>query len=75
MWLLSLLSVGGADYGSVRIGAFMGRTIIKCTASMIMSKSLSNSNGMNADELEDDGLELPKAEALLDYLCNLSPHR
>ncbi|XP_004291219.1 PREDICTED: L-arabinokinase-like [Fragaria vesca subsp. vesca] len=68
-------SVGGADYGSVRIGAFMGRTIIKSTASTIMSKSLSNSNGMNADELEDDGLELPKAEASLDYLCNLSPHR
>ncbi|XP_062025218.1 L-arabinokinase-like [Rosa rugosa] len=68
-------SVGGADYGSVRVGAFMGRTIIKSTASTIMSRSLSNGNGMNLDELEDDGFELPKAEASLDYLCNLSPHR
>ncbi|KAK9946733.1 hypothetical protein M0R45_012180 [Rubus argutus] len=68
-------SVGGADYGSVRIGAFMGRTMIKCTASTIMSRLFSTENGMNPYELEDDSSELPKAEASLDYLCNLSPHR
>lgn len=68
-------SVGGADYGSVRIGAFMGRTMIKSTASTIMSRSFSTENGMNPYELEDDSSELPKAEASLDYLCNLSPHR
>lgn len=68
-------SVGGADYGSVRIGAFMGRKMIKSIASSILSRSLSDTNGFNLDELEDDGIELLKAEASLDYLCNLSPHR
>ncbi|GMN39873.1 hypothetical protein TIFTF001_009098 [Ficus carica] len=68
-------SVGGADYGSVRIGAFMGRKMIKSIASSILSRSLSDANGFNLDELEDDGIELLKAEASLDYLCNLSPHR
>lgn len=75
MALFFLHSVGGADYGSVRIGAFMGRTMIKSTASTIMSRSFSTENGMNPYELEDDSSELPKAEASLDYLCNLSPHR
>ncbi|XP_071722454.1 L-arabinokinase-like [Rutidosis leptorrhynchoides] len=67
-------SVGGADYGSVRIGAFMGRKIIKSTASAILSQSI-NSNGINSDVLEDDGTELLESEASLDYLCNLCPHR
>lgn len=68
-------SVGGADYGSVRIGAFMGRRMIKSTASTMLSGTLSNGNGTNQDELEEDGLELLESEASLDYLCNLSPHR
>lgn len=68
-------SIGGADYGSVRIGAFMGRSIIKYTASTMLSGTLSNGNGTNQDELEEDGLELLENEASLDYLCNLSPHR
>ncbi|KAM7265408.1 hypothetical protein ACFE04_003091 [Oxalis oulophora] len=68
-------SVGGADYGSVRIGAFMGRKIIKSTASAILSNEITNSNGNSSDVLEDDGTELLEAEASLDYLCNLSPHR
>ncbi|KAG8491107.1 hypothetical protein CXB51_014251 [Gossypium anomalum] len=38
-------SVGGADYGSVRIGAFMGRKIIKATASTRLSQSMSTANG------------------------------
>ncbi|EXC32767.1 hypothetical protein L484_019881 [Morus notabilis] len=68
-------SVGGADYGSVRIAAFMGRKMIKSIASSILSRSLPDANGFNLDEFEDDGIELLKAEASLDYLCNLSPHR
>ncbi|XAR57680.1 L-arabinokinase [Bertholletia excelsa] len=67
-------SIGGADYGSVRIGAFMGRKMMKSIASTMMSQSLSIANG-NVDELEDDGIELLQTEASLDYLCNLSPHR
>ncbi|CAK9182379.1 unnamed protein product [Ilex paraguariensis] len=68
-------SVGGADYGSVRIGAFMGRKIIGSTASTMLPQSVSIANGMNPDELEEEGTELLEAEASLDYLCNLSPHR
>lgn len=75
-------SVGGADYGSVRIGAFMGRKMIKSAASSALSRSLSSENGLNSypnglgpDDLEYDGVDLLKDEASLDYLCNLSPHR
>ncbi|XP_051137394.1 L-arabinokinase-like [Andrographis paniculata] len=60
-------SIGGADYGSVRIGAFMGRKVIKSIASALLSQS--------SDDLEEDGVELLENEANLDYLCNLSPHR
>ncbi|XP_065851057.1 L-arabinokinase-like [Euphorbia lathyris] len=68
-------SVGGADYGSVRIGAFMGRTMIKATASAVLSRSSPDINGSILDEFEDDGVELLRDEASLDYLCNLPPHR
>ncbi|GLT67520.1 hypothetical protein SLA2020_398210 [Shorea laevis] len=68
-------SIGGADYGSVRIGAFMGRKMIKSIASNMLSQSLSCANGATSDELEESGIELVEAEASLDYLCNLSPHR
>lgn len=53
----------------------MGRKMIKSIASSILSRSLPDANGFNFDELEDDGIELLKSEASLDYLCNLSPHR
>ncbi|KAL2544492.1 L-arabinokinase [Forsythia ovata] len=52
----------------------MGRKIVKSMASEQLSHSLST-NGMIADELEEDAVELLEAEASLDYLCNLSPHR
>ncbi|KAG1364535.1 Mevalonate/galactokinase [Cocos nucifera] len=74
-------SVGGTDYGSVRIGTFMGRKMIKSAASNLLSQSLASINapqeedGMNLDEFEEHGIELLKAESSLDYLCNLSPHR
>lgn len=66
-------SVGGADYGSVRIGAFMGRKIIKSVASGLLSQS--SVNGVTSDDLDEDAIELLETEASLDYLCNLSPHR
>ncbi|GKV37775.1 hypothetical protein SLEP1_g45765 [Rubroshorea leprosula] len=68
-------SIGGADYGSVRIGAFMGRKMIKSIASNMSSQPLSCANGATSDELEESGIELLEAEASLDYLCNLLPHR
>lgn len=68
-------SVGGADYGSVRIGAFMGRKIVKSTASKMLSGSHSNGDIMNSHDLEDSSSELLEAESNLDYLCNLWPHR
>ncbi|XP_059645204.1 L-arabinokinase isoform X3 [Cornus florida] len=68
-------SVGGADYGSVRVGAFMGRKMIKSIASTMLSRLLSGENGMNPGEMDEDGAELLEKESSLDYLCNLSPHR
>ncbi|KAI9124573.1 hypothetical protein K1719_004495 [Acacia pycnantha] len=66
-------SVGGADYGSVRIGTFMGRKMIKSIASEILAKTLAN--GLNNDEVENEDIELLSKETSLDYLSNLSPHR
>ncbi|KAA8528210.1 hypothetical protein F0562_035539 [Nyssa sinensis] len=68
-------SIGGADYGSVRVGAFMGRKMIKSIASSMLSPTLSAENGESPDESEVGGAELLETEASLDYLCNLSPHR
>ncbi|GJY60806.1 arabinose kinase [Tanacetum coccineum] len=65
---------GGADYESVRIGAFMGRKMFKSLASDISSQSYSNGNGNNLDDLEEYGIELLHDEASVDYLCNLTPH-
>ncbi|KAL0315949.1 UNVERIFIED_CONTAM: L-arabinokinase [Sesamum radiatum] len=72
-------SVGGADYGSVRIGTFMGRKMIKSMASKQLSSAPNHNSmkveGVNNDETDEHGKELIQAEAALDYLCNLSPHR
>ncbi|KAK6126645.1 hypothetical protein DH2020_039609 [Rehmannia glutinosa] len=73
-------SVGGADYGSVRIGTFMGRKMIKSMASEKLQSSVSNRNsqkveGTNNDETDESSVDLLETEAALDYLCNLSPHR
>ncbi|CAN1164112.1 ARA1, partial [Linum perenne] len=67
-------SVGVADYGSVRIGAFMGRKIIKSITYDVLSKSVDYSNGFIHDELEDDGVALFDVESSQDYLCHLTPH-
>lgn len=72
-------SVGGADYGSVRIGTFMGRKIIKSEAAALLSRSLQSATAtpddMSTGDCEEHGIELLKDEASLDYLCHLSPHR
>ncbi|XP_077238581.1 L-arabinokinase-like [Tasmannia lanceolata] len=74
-------SIGGADYGSVRIGAFMGLKMIKSEAAALLSRSVGSvnppqhENGTNSYEFEEHGIELLEAEASLDYLCNVSPHR
>ncbi|PIN05397.1 Galactokinase [Handroanthus impetiginosus] len=73
-------SVGGADYGSVRIGTFMGRKMIKSMASERLNSSTSNHNtqkveGTNNNGTDENGMDLLETEVALDYLCNLSPHR
>ncbi|CAJ2674822.1 unnamed protein product [Trifolium pratense] len=67
-------SVGGADYGSVRIGAFMGMKMIKSKASEELTE-MSAAKGLNSDDVEQDDIELLKQETSLEYLCNLTPHR
>ncbi|GJW58144.1 L-arabinokinase isoform X1 [Tanacetum coccineum] len=59
-------NIGGADYGSVIIGSFMGGKMIKSTASDISSQSYSNGNENNLDELEEYGIEPFHDEASLD---------
>ncbi|CAI0388031.1 unnamed protein product [Linum tenue] len=54
-------SVGGSDYGSVRIGTFMGRKMMK---SMASNKVKEN----NSDEMGRNSTELLEAEASLAYL-------
>ncbi|WMV36999.1 hypothetical protein MTR67_030384 [Solanum verrucosum] len=73
-------SVGGSDYKSVRVGAFMGKKIIKSSASVELCSSLSNIstqqiNRSIPDDADEDGKNLLETEASLDYLCNLSAHR
>uniref|UniRef100_A0A0D6QS92 GHMP kinase N-terminal domain-containing protein n=1 Tax=Araucaria cunninghamii TaxID=56994 RepID=A0A0D6QS92_ARACU len=74
-------SIGGADYGSVRVGTFMGRQIIKSTTltllyqSSTVASSQDCSNGVIHDELDEYDSGLLEKEATLNYLCNLPPHR
>eukprot|EP00850_Spirogloea_muscicola_P015467 SM000118S25610 [mRNA] locus=s118:402012:411493:+ [translate_table: standard] len=66
-------SVGGADYGTVRAGAFMGRKIIQAEAQArrdIASTALART----ASGLLAAGSEYVEEEQL-DYLCNIPPHR
>nr|CAB3471359.1 unnamed protein product [Digitaria exilis] len=67
-------SVGGGDYGSVRVGTYMGRKMIKCAALDLVSESLTSEAPMQSD-YKQNGMGLLKSEAALEYLCNLPPHR
>ncbi|KAM7519059.1 hypothetical protein LguiB_018021 [Lonicera macranthoides] len=47
-----------------------------CEANQLLAMVCqSTANGMNPDELEDNYVEMLEAEASLDYLCNVAPHR
>lgn len=76
MWYngsVRVFSVGGADYGSVRVGAFMGRRIIQRTASKQCEglKALSTA----AEEFEDPEFAMSERDSKEQYLCNIPPHR
>ncbi|CAL5049709.1 unnamed protein product [Urochloa decumbens] len=68
-------SVGGGDYGSVRVGTYMGRKMIKCAASDLVSESLTSEAPVQSDCYKGNGTGLLKSEAALEYLCNVPPHR
>uniref|UniRef100_A0A453NA44 Uncharacterized protein n=1 Tax=Aegilops tauschii subsp. strangulata TaxID=200361 RepID=A0A453NA44_AEGTS len=68
------IGVGGTDYGSVRVGTYMGRKLIKCAASDLISQSFPSTPTQSCDaseEYEKYGVDLLKSEASLQYLCNL----
>lgn len=70
-------SVGGTDYGSVRVGTFMGRTIITSTAEKLASlatqTNVLENGGTTADK--DPSSNLLQDEGQEEYLCNLSTYR
>eukprot|EP00850_Spirogloea_muscicola_P019500 SM000192S04895 [mRNA] locus=s192:52862:62216:+ [translate_table: standard] len=66
-------SVGGADYGTVRAGAFMGRKVIQAEAQARRDVA-STALARTASGLLADGSEYVEEEQL-DYLCNIPPHR
>lgn len=58
----------------------MGRKMIKFMASEQLRSYALNHNpekveGLNNDEENETGMDLLAAEATIDYLCNISPHR
>lgn len=58
----------------------MGRRMIKSEASSLLSDSLGGIESqlvgkMTPDDSEGHGIEILKAEASLDYLCNILTHR
>jgi L-arabinokinase len=59
----------------VRVGTYMGRKMIKCTASDLVSESLTSGSPAQSDCYKENGVGVLKSEAALEYLCNLPPHR
>ncbi|EMS56249.1 L-arabinokinase [Triticum urartu] len=68
-------SVGGGDYGSVRVGTYMGRKMIKCAASDLVSVSSTSDAPAQSDDYKEKGRDVLKSEASMEYLCKLPPHR
>eukprot|EP00271_Cylindrocystis_brebissonii_P005262 TRINITY_DN17215_c0_g1_i1.p1 TRINITY_DN17215_c0_g1~~TRINITY_DN17215_c0_g1_i1.p1 ORF type:complete len:605 (+),score=77.79 TRINITY_DN17215_c0_g1_i1:159-1973(+) len=74
-------SVGGADYGTVRTGAFMGRRIIQSLAEQARAqrapevssalKKTSPAASASASTLTHQSSD----DSLLEHLCRLPPHR
>ncbi|TVU07715.1 hypothetical protein EJB05_41081 [Eragrostis curvula] len=63
------------DYGSVRVGTYMGRKMIKCAAADLVSESLTSEVPVQPDCYKGNGVDLMKSDAAMEYLCNLPPHR
>lgn len=53
----------------------MGRKMIKCAASDLVSESLTSIAPVESDCHKENGMDLLKSEAAMEYLCNLPPHR
>jgi L-arabinokinase len=53
----------------------MGRKMIKCAASDLVSESLTSKAPVESDCHKENGMDLLKSEAAMEYLCNLPPHR
>lgn len=69
-------SVGGTDYGSVRVGTFMGRTIITSIATKLASQVAQTNTLENSDNhYERSNCNLLSEEGQEEHLCNLSTHR
>uniref|UniRef100_A0ACD5UIC4 Uncharacterized protein n=1 Tax=Avena sativa TaxID=4498 RepID=A0ACD5UIC4_AVESA len=68
-------SVGGGDYGSVRVGTYMGRKMIKCAAGDLVSVSSTSDAPAQSDDYKEKGRDVLSSEASMEYLCNLPPHR
>ena len=68
-------SVGGGDYGSVRVGTYMGRKMIKCSAADLVSVSSTLDAHAQSDDYREKGRDVLSSEASMEYLCNLPPHR
>ena len=64
-------SVGGTDYGSVRVGTFMGHTIIKSAATKLSSEGKENLENNSGNSV----CNLVLKESQEQHLCNLSTHR
>lgn len=66
-------AVTGADYGSVRVGAFMGKRLLQEAAQQASAHTAARENGD-----PDADLRLVSSgggDAQLEYLVNVPPHR
>ena len=53
----------------------MGRKMIKCAASNLVSESLTSEAPVESGCHKENATGLLKSEAALEYLCNIPPHR
>jgi L-arabinokinase len=53
----------------------MGRKMIKCAASEIVSVSSTSDTSARSDDYKKNGRDVLSSEASMEYLCNLPPHR
>ena len=53
----------------------MGRKMIKCAASDLVSVSSTSDAPAQSDDYKEKGRDVLKSEASMEYLCKLPPHR